>query len=95
MQTDDFEWDDNKAASNLIKHGVSFETATFAFDDPDGLDDVEDSVNYGEQRLKLTGKVDQRLLVVIYVLRGRRTRIISAREAERHEQDDYDRNRRP
>jgi putative transcriptional regulator len=44
--TDDF---DNKAASNLIKHGVSFETATFAFDDPDGLDDVEDSANYGEQ----------------------------------------------
>jgi uncharacterized protein len=95
MQTDDFEWDDNKAASNLIKHGVLFETATFAFDDPDGLDDVEDSANYGEQRLKLTGKVDQRLLVVIYVIRGRRTRIITARKAERHEQDDYDRNRRP
>jgi uncharacterized DUF497 family protein len=58
MQTDEFEW-------------VSFETATFAFDDPDGLDDVEDSLNYGEQRLKLIGMVDQLLLVVIYVVRGR------------------------
>jgi uncharacterized protein len=95
MQTDDFEWDDHKAAANLVKHCVSFELATFAFDDPDGLDDVEDSANYGEQRLKLTGMVDQLLLVVVYVVRGRRTRIITAREAERYEQADYNRNRRP
>jgi uncharacterized protein len=94
MQTDDSEWDDHKAATNFVKHRVSFETATFAFDDPDGLDDVEDSLNYGEQRLKLIGMVDQFLLVVIYVVRSQRTRIITAREAERHEQDDYNRNRR-
>jgi uncharacterized protein len=95
MQAGDFEWDDNKAATNFVKHRVSFETATFAFDDPDGIDDVEDNLNYGEQRLKLIGTVDQRLLVVIYVFRGRRTRIITAREAEHDEQDDYNRNRRP
>ena len=34
MQTDDFEWDDVKAALNFDKHGISFEEATFAFDDP-------------------------------------------------------------
>jgi uncharacterized protein len=95
MQTDDFEWDDDKAARNHVKHGVTFETATFAFDDPHSLDDVEDSANYGEQRLKLTAMVDDRLLVVVYIIRGRRTRIITAREANRHERRDYDDNRQP
>ncbi len=30
----EFEWDDEKARSNLRKHGVSFEDAAQAFDDP-------------------------------------------------------------
>jgi uncharacterized DUF497 family protein len=29
-----FEWNEAKAAANLKKHGVSFETAVRAFDDP-------------------------------------------------------------
>jgi uncharacterized DUF497 family protein len=29
-----FEWDDHKSASNEVKHGISFEEATLAFDDP-------------------------------------------------------------
>jgi uncharacterized DUF497 family protein len=37
-----FCWDDSKAASNLEKHDVSFEAATYVFDDPMRLeqDDV-------------------------------------------------------
>jgi uncharacterized DUF497 family protein len=37
-----FCWDDSKAASNLEKHDVSFEAATYVFDDPMKLerDDV-------------------------------------------------------
>lgn len=34
MEDDDFEWDDAKAARNLNGHGVSFEVARLAFDDP-------------------------------------------------------------
>jgi len=34
----DFEWDDAKAAANLAKHGVAFEEAVTAFDDPHALD---------------------------------------------------------
>jgi uncharacterized DUF497 family protein len=30
----DFEWDPDKAASNLDKHGVSFDKAAGAFEDP-------------------------------------------------------------
>ena len=34
MEGADFEWDDTKAAHNLASHGVSFEAAQLAFDDP-------------------------------------------------------------
>ena len=30
----ELEWDQNKAASNLLKHGVSFDEAKTVFDDP-------------------------------------------------------------
>jgi uncharacterized protein len=33
-----FEWDAYKAASNLRKHGVSFDEGTTVFADPDALD---------------------------------------------------------
>ena len=93
MQTDEFEWDDDKAASNLIKHGVSFEKATFAFDDRKAHEEDDDSGRYGEMRTKRIGMSGQRLLVVIFTERGRRIRIISAREAEPHEHVIYALNR--
>jgi uncharacterized DUF497 family protein len=34
MEDDDFEWDDAKATQNFASHGVSFEAARLAFDDP-------------------------------------------------------------
>ncbi len=34
MEDADFEWDETKAAQNLASHGVSFEAAQLAFDDP-------------------------------------------------------------
>jgi len=41
----EFEWDDEKAAANLRKHGVSFELAARAFRDPlavEWMDNRED-----------------------------------------------------
>ncbi len=32
------EWDEQKAASNLLKHGVSFDEAIAAFEDPNALE---------------------------------------------------------
>ena len=48
-----FEWDDRKADSNLRKHGVSFEDARLAFDDPDGFDEEDDDPD--EERWKRVG----------------------------------------
>jgi uncharacterized protein len=87
MRDDRFEWDDAKAASNLRKHGVSFEQAREAFDDPDFIEEADD--NFDEQRWRLIGMTKAGLLFVVHTERGRRNRIISAREADHHEQDRY------
>jgi hypothetical protein len=42
MQDADFEWDDDKAARNLVRHGVSFERARLVFADPCGVGEVDD-----------------------------------------------------
>jgi uncharacterized protein len=89
MNADDFEWDDEKAAANLAKHGVSFEQARDAFDDPFAIDFVDDREDYREHRLILVGMVESRLLVVAHTLRGDKVRIITAREAQPHERRRY------
>jgi hypothetical protein len=40
MEDIEFEWDDEKAESNLNKHGVSFEEGATIFNDPRGLDSI-------------------------------------------------------
>ena len=84
-----FEWDEQKAASNLLKHGVSFQEAIAAFDDPDALEVTDTRAAYGEARIILTGSITEGVLVVVYTERGQNIRIISARKASRHERDTY------
>jgi uncharacterized protein len=89
MEDDQFEWDDDKAARNLIKHNVSFEEATSVFRDPLAKDDPDDREIYGEERFIHIGMVGNRLLSVIYTERDDKIRIISARKATKHEQNYY------
>jgi uncharacterized DUF497 family protein len=89
MNEGDFEWDDAKAAANLAKHGVTFEQARRAFADPYAIDFADDRQYYDEERTVLFGMVGSRLLVVVHTVRGGKTRIISAREAEPHERRKY------
>jgi len=66
-----FEWDPQKAKSNLIKHGVSFEEASTAFQDTLSLtiDDPLHSID--EDRVVLIGMSNKnRLLVVVHTERG-------------------------
>jgi len=87
MQDMMFEWDDEKAALNWHKHGVAFTRAVFAFRDPFALEWIDDREDYGEERINLLGRCEGVLLHVTYTERGERIRLISARRAERHEQD--------
>jgi len=90
MNEGGFEWDDAKAASNLAKHGVSFAYARSAFDDPAGIEVVDDRRDYGEERFNLIAKSpDHIVLFVTYTERETGIRIISARRASKQEVKTY------
>ena len=89
MQDDAFEWDDDKARSNLAKHKVTFDVARLAFRDAGGIDEPDDSMDYGEERFNRFGLVNGRLLGVTYCIRASRIRIITARKASKGEHETY------
>lgn len=89
MRDELFEWDDAKAIRNYAKHGVSFRRARLAFSDAFAVEGVDDRDDFGEDRFWLVGMAEGTLLYVVYTERDGRARIISARQATRHEQDDY------
>jgi uncharacterized protein len=85
----EFEWDADKAAANWRRHGVTFQQAAVAVMDPFAVEFLDDREDYGEERINLLGRFGGVILHVTYTERGERVRIISARRAMRHEQDDY------
>lgn len=87
-----FCWDDDKAASNLEKHGVSFEATTYVFDDSKRLEQL-DEFSEGEYRNIVIGQVDGVLLTVVYSTPEENLyRIISARQATANERRIYEQN---
>ena len=87
-----FEWHDKKAELNTLKHGISFEMAAFAFDDPCALI-IEDTKHSSQERRQwLIGDSGKKVLVVIFTKRAprRNIRIISARLANRRERRMYE-----
>ena len=89
MQDEAFEWDDTKAASNWLDHGITFEMAREAFKDAFSIEWIDDRQATPEERFGMLGIVRSHLLHVSYTLRGERIRIISARKAEPHERRRY------
>jgi len=81
-----FEWDEGKRQANLAKHYVDFQDAIRVFDGP--VFETMDS-RRGENRIVAMGSMEGIEIVVVYVMRGQRRRIISARRAHRHERQDY------
>lgn len=88
-----FEWDDDKAASNLTDHRVAFEDAARVFYDPSRIDRYDGREDYGEDRFLTIGLFGTVELAVVYTVRGDTIRLISARKAESHERNDYWKNR--
>ncbi len=82
------EFDPEKAAGNLRKHGVSFEEAATCLLDPQAMAMPDDSED--EARWLLVGcSVRGRVLPVSYTLRGDVPRLISARKATAREKTTY------
>jgi uncharacterized protein len=98
MSGPQYEWDPAKAASNLLKHRVSFEDAIDALEDP--LAVIVDDNEPTEYRTRTIGRAPTGLLFVVTTDRDLDdghiiVRIISAREATSREQTLYQRQALP
>ena len=92
-----FSWDENKAASNLEKHGISFDEAMLVFADPFLLMN-QDRIENSEMRWQSIGEIEGIAVILVahtwfdddgeeYI------RIISARPADKREKKRYEQNR--
>ena len=87
-----FEWHDKKSERNTVKHGISFEMASFAFDDPYALIIEDEKHSLKERRQWLIGDSGEKILVIVFTIRTPRgnIRIVSARRANRRERRIYE-----
>ena len=88
-----FEWDPNKSRANLRKHGVSFETASLVFDDPNHLS-IQDRFEEGEERWQILGLAGGITILIVARTVAEQVgeeviRIISARKATPAERRRY------
>ena len=86
-----FQWNPDKASSNIKKHGVSFEEAVTVFGDPLAITIADPAHSVGEFRFLTIGRSRlQRLLVVSHTEREGEVRLISTRLATRQEKRSYE-----
>jgi hypothetical protein len=86
-----FAWDERKAASNLSKHGISFEQAATVFGDPLSNTFPDPDHSLEEHRFVIIGSSESgKILVVAHTDDGELVRIISAREVTHGERQSYE-----
>lgn len=86
----EYEWDEAKAAANLAKHGISFTAAARGLEDPHKMEFLDDRLDYGEERIQSLCMARGEVLFIVTVMPDENIcRIISARKATRHEQEQY------
>ncbi len=84
----DFEFDPDKSATNLMKHGIDFLEAQALWEDADRL--IVPARTQGEARYMLVGKMGQKHWSAIFTYRGEAVWIISVRRARKEEVDAYE-----
>lgn len=83
-----FEWDVEKDLKNQKKHGVSFETASYVFDDEYYIEMYDFEQSMEEDRYIAIGMVNK-VLFVVFTERKDKIRLISARPANESERSLY------
>ncbi len=73
-----FEWDDEKNAANIEKHGVAFDEAVLAFDDPARRIVFDPEHSDKEDRWYCVGRVEEKIMTVRFTMREQSVRIIGA-----------------
>jgi uncharacterized DUF497 family protein len=97
----EFDWDSDKATSNMAKHGIRFEEAMTVFRDPLGRSMLDTDHDADEERWVTLGQASTgNLLLVVHTWadinpdRGA-VRIVSARRPTRNEARQYRENPMP
>ena len=87
----DYQWDPNKAETNLRKHKVRFADAVFVFQDEAAIT-IEDTEHTKDEDRFVTLGMDSlgRILVVVFTWRGNVIRLITARKATPRERNVYE-----
>ena len=85
----EFEWDEEKNTENKRKHKVSFKEAKKVFFDPKRFETFDKKHSNFEERLITIGFSGVKLLTVIFTERDSYVRIISARKANKKEEEEY------
>ena len=85
----DIEWDPDKAASNLLKHGVDFADAVTALEDEAALTQSDPDAQGEERFVSLGMDAQGRVLVTVFSNRADSVRVISSRKASRAERRLY------
>jgi len=84
----DFEFDDNKSASNLSKHGINFVSAQTLWNDPD-LVEIQ-AISSDEPRFLVIGSIANKHWSAVITYRGNNIRIISVRRSRKPEVELYE-----
>jgi len=85
----EYQWNPDKAAANLSKHGIDFSDTVSVFSDALAVTISEE--RFDEERFITVGMdAFGRVLVVVYTWRGEEIRLISARKATRQERQQYE-----
>jgi len=84
-----FEWDKYKNQLNKKKHGLLFEEILEIFDDPDFLEGYDQEHSENEERYYGIGCLNNVLYIIVFYTLRERIRIISARQADTEEQEEY------
>jgi uncharacterized DUF497 family protein len=86
-----YEWDEEKDRQNIKKHGFSFSEILEVFDDPAFLEGADLEHSDLEERYYGIGCLNNVVcILVFYTERGKRKRIISARQANSDGKELYD-----
>lgn len=89
---DRFEWDEDRAKRNRIKHGLDFEAVRrFEFDT--AMSWLADRDIYGEERIIAVSALGDNIYTLIYTIRNEAIRVISLRRASQKEMITYVRSR--
>jgi uncharacterized DUF497 family protein len=84
-----FEFDPEKSAANLAKHGIDFEAAQALWLDEDAIDIEARSET--ELRAGVVGMIEDRCWTAFFTVRDNAIRIISVRRARDYEVEAYER----